>query len=240
MKNPLIKDCYALSDIGVKRKQNEDVFASLEELGFFALADGMGGHRAGDVAAKEAINYLCSSVKEVLGYIEPSIEIDQLSLKLKRLFENANDWIYRLSQTSEALLGMGTTLCSILFLEENIVFSHIGDSRIYCLRGETLNLITEDHAATIRIKSKSPHLKKILTQVIGSSKEVHPQVGCFEKKPHDLYLICSDGLSDFVPKEYIRLILQSPKDLKTKASLLIETAKNQGSTDNITVLLIQT
>lgn len=241
MKNdPNIKACFGLSDIGVKRVNNEDVFAFLLEYGFFALADGMGGHKAGEIAAKEAISYVCSSIKEILIQSNSESKIEQLSYHLKKLYENANDWIYRLSKTNENLTGMGTTLCSALFLKNKILFSHIGDSRIYCLRDSTLHLITKDHSVMVPIKNKPTKTRKILTQVIGTAKLVNPQIGLFEQQEHDLFLICSDGLTDYVKKGYIEIILKSQFTIEKKANLLIETAKNQGSTDNITVLLIQT
>lgn len=239
-KDAFIKECFGLSDIGVKRVNNEDVFAFLLEYGFFALADGMGGHKAGEIAAKEAISYLCSSIKEVLVQSSSPSKIEQLSNHLKKLYENANDWIYRLSKTSENLTGMGTTLCSALFLDNKILFSHIGDSRIYCLRGSNLLLITKDHSVMVPLKNKPSKARKILTQVIGTPKAINPQIGLFEQQEKDLFLICSDGLTDYVKNGYIELILKSQVSIEKKANLLIETAKNQGSTDNITVLLIQT
>jgi protein phosphatase len=236
----MIKEYFALSDIGNKRKNNEDVFASLIDYGFFALADGMGGHKAGEVAAKEAISFICSSIKQVLLQTKPEITLDQLSQHVKNLFENANNWIYRLSKTDESLMGMGTTLCSVLFLQEKLLFSHVGDSRVYCFRENELYLMTKDHSAFVRSKQKQLRLKKILTQVIGTPKTIEPEIGFHEIKKNDLFLVCSDGLTDFVKKEYIRLILSSNGTLEKKAKLLIETAKKQGSTDNITVLLIKT
>ncbi len=227
-----------MTDVGVKRINNEDVFDYLIEYGFFALADGMGGHKAGEIAAKEAIAYLCNSVKEIIAQSNTQFEKD-LATKIKRLFENANDWIYRLSKTNESLTGMGTTLCSILFLQNQVLYSHIGDSRIYFLRDSTLNLVTNDHSMIIPPKAKNPKARKILTQVIGSSKGINPEIGSFEYKEKDLFLICSDGLSDFVKPEYIKLILKLEISLEKKAAILIETAKRQGSTDNITVILVQ-
>lgn len=235
-----IQEFFGLSDIGVKRTTNEDVFAFLKEYGFFALADGMGGHRAGEIAAKEAISYMCSAIKQVLIQSQPELSFNQLTNHIKTLFENANDWIYRLSRSDERLLGMGTTLCSLLFLNQKVLFSHIGDSRVYFLREGQLQLITKDHSVYIPSKTRSHKLKKILTQVIGTPKVIEPEVGCLDANPNDLYLICSDGLSDYVKEDYIKLILSSKGTLERKANLLVETAKNQGSTDNITVVLIRT
>lgn len=235
-----IKQAISVSDIGVKRIKNEDFFASLIECGFFALADGMGGHKAGEVASKEAINYLCSAIKEVLLKNQNSADKKGLGLEIKKLFENANEWIYRLSRTHEDYLGMGTTLCSLLIHHEKIFFGNIGDSRIYCLRQKKLYQMTDDHAAIVAQKGAQKKKRKVLTQVIGSPKEIKPQIGMVDLEKEDLFLICSDGLSDFVTHDYIQLILNSNTSLEKKASLLIETAKNQGSNDNITLILIET
>ncbi|NBO23782.1 MAG: serine/threonine-protein phosphatase, partial [Chlamydiae bacterium] len=172
MEKEWIKEYFGLSDVGPKRLNNEDVFATLQEYGFFALADGMGGHRAGEIAAKEAISYICTSIKQVMIQSYPQVNLNQLSFNLKKLFENANDWIYRLSRSDESLFGMGTTLCSLLFLEEKVLFSHVGDSRIYCYREKELYLMTKDHSAFVYSKHKNHRLKKILTQVIGTPKVI--------------------------------------------------------------------
>ena len=236
MSKKLVKEFCGITDIGTKRITNEDVFASLTECGFFALADGMGGHKAGEVAAKEAISFICSSIKHIYtGHDQKNLE--QVSLSLKKLFENANDWIYKLSRSHENFFGMGTTLCSILFFDSKVIFSNVGDSRIYLFRNYELILLTQDHSTIV--KNKQNKSKKFLTQVIGSSRIISPQVESLDPLEGDIYLICSDGLSDFVKSEYIQLILKSKFNLEEKTKLLIETAKKQGSTDNITVILIQ-
>lgn len=229
-----IKQSVSLTDIGVKRSKNEDFHAALPDCGFFAIADGMGGHRAGEVAAQEAVNYLCNAVKELLITTSSGFEKE-----IRRIYENANDWIYRLSRTNEAFFGMGTTLCSLLILKDKLIFGHIGDSRIYCLRQKRLHQITLDHVAMIREKGRSHQKRKVLTQVIGSSKFIEPQIGQIAIQTDDIYLICSDGLSDFVSQEYIQLILNSRFTLQDRVSLLIETAKQQGSKDNITIIAIE-
>jgi protein phosphatase len=230
---------FGLSDIGSKRLMNEDVFAELKEHHFFVLADGMGGHRAGEVAAKEAVFYLCDAIKELLSQLQKSADLDTLIKKILKVFENANHWIYHLSHTNENLHGMGTTLCSLLFHNDHIVYSHVGDSRIYRLRNNKLELITKDHSVLMRSKTQQTKLRKMLTQVIGTPKQIYPQVGSCKLEKGDLYLLCSDGLSDFVAFSDIELILKRSYSLKEKTKILIRIAKNLGSLDNITVLLVE-
>lgn len=239
-KSLLIKQAISITDVGVRRIKNEDFFAAMIDCGFFALADGMGGHKSGEIAAKEAVNYLCNAIKEVLYKNQNLMDEKILEQEIKKLFENANEWIYRLSRTHEDYLGMGTTLCSLLIHHEKIFFGNIGDSRIYCLRRKKLYQITDDHAAIVSQKGSQKKKRKVLTQVIGSPKEIQPQIGMIDLEKEDLYLICSDGLSDFVPHDYLQLILNSNTPLQKKASLLVETAKTRGSNDNITVILIET
>src|SRR3989344_5484784 len=132
---------FGLSDIGICRPNNEDVWVAMPEIGFFALADGMGGHQAGEIAAKEAIDHLSHSIKS----LKKSDPLEQM-LELKSSIEKANSWVYQLSQEEEELNGMGTTLCCLMWLEDVIIYAHIGDSRIYRLRNQKLELLTQDHS----------------------------------------------------------------------------------------------
>ncbi|MCB1107954.1 MAG: serine/threonine-protein phosphatase, partial [Chlamydiia bacterium] len=125
---------FGLSDIGHIRKNNEDVFHSLKELGFFALADGMGGHNAGEVAAKEAVKFVSASVEELFASSKKDWNIFDLSSFNKICIENANSWVHHLGNKKKAYSGMGTTLCTLLFHERSLIYGHVGDSRIYRFR----------------------------------------------------------------------------------------------------------
>lgn len=234
---------FGLSDIGLARRNNEDVWNVLPEMNFFAIADGMGGHKAGEVAASEAIEHLCTSVKNL--QITNTL---QLALDLRSAIEEANRWVYRLGQGSSMLSGMGTTLCCLIWTEEAIVYAHVGDSRIYRLRGEKLELLTQDHSllakwlATGKLaeECETPFpYKNVITRAVGTSSKVEPEVAVTTPEPGDLYLLCTDGLSDVLLNEEIEAMLNRSPTLESAAHQLIRRAKIKGSSDNMTLLLIR-
>lgn len=138
---PFHLNSFGLSDIGVSRPNNEDVWTSLPEIGFFALADGMGGHQAGEIAAKETIESISKSAKAI-----KSKDCMELIIELRSAIEKANKWVHELGKKSQTLSGMGTTLCCMIWTESAIVYAHVGDSRIYRSRGKKLELLTQDHS----------------------------------------------------------------------------------------------
>jgi len=234
---------FGLSDIGLSRPNNEDVWVSLPEIGFFALADGMGGHQAGEVAAKEALDSLCLSAKEI-----KSSDCVELIIELKHAIEKANQWVYRLGRESDSLNGMGTTLCCMLWTSEIIVYAHVGDSRIYRLRDQKLELLTRDHSLLAKWLStgklaeecETPFpYKNVITRAIGTAMRANPEIAVSSHHPGDLYFLCTDGLSDVLTLEEMEQILVRSSDLESAAKRLIQKAKIKGSSDNMTILMIQ-
>ena len=138
-----MKPCtfFGLSDVGVCRENNEDVWIACPDVGFFAIADGMGGHQAGEIAAKEAVEHLLGSVKKIKGD-KPLHWIVQLRYAI----EKANQWVYRLGKKDGALTGMGTTLSCLVWSENAVIYAHVGDSRIYRQREGKVELLTRDHS----------------------------------------------------------------------------------------------
>lgn len=230
----LIVDAYGDSDVGLVRKKNEDAFAILKPENFFALADGLGGHRAGEVASREAISYLCQAIKELFASNLIPLTPKNLEEFLSIIYQNVNSWVHHLSCNIDDYKGMGTTLSSALFFEEHLIYSHIGDSRIYQFRGKSLTQLTSDHSQIEKNKVKS------LTQIIGSPKRVKAESNFLKTVQGDIYLICSDGLTDCVKESQIYDILSSTNyPLRAKIRRLITSAKEQGGNDNITVLMIE-
>lgn len=231
---------FGLSDIGICRPNNEDVWVAMPEIGFFALADGMGGHQAGEVAAKETIDHLISSVKSI-----PKGDPLGKMLELKEAIEKANTWVYQLGKEEETLNGMGTTLCCLMWLDDVIIHAHVGDSRIYRLRNQKLELLTRDHSLfakwlKVNKNSKTPYpYKNVITRAIGTAPRANPEVAICRYLPGDLYFLCSDGLSDVLTLDEIENFLTQSSDLENAAKDLIERAKIKGSSDNITVLMIE-
>ena len=226
-------DYYGDSDVGLVRKKNEDSFAILTSENFFALADGLGGHKAGEVASKEAVSYLCSAVKELFA-TKSQLTAKKLEESLSHIYQNVSNWVHHLSSNIEEYRGMGTTLSSALLFDEHLIYSHIGDSRIYQLRDKKLTQLTLDHSQIELNQSKS------LTQIIGSSRRIKTDSKCVSVSKGDIYMICSDGLTDSVKESQIYAILSDTNlPAKTKAKALIESARRQGGSDNITVLMIE-
>lgn len=234
---------FGLSDIGLNRLNNEDVWAALPEFGFFALADGMGGHKGGEVAAREAIQSLLSSARKIRG--KNSME---MMVSIRHAIEQANRTIYLMAQESNELSGMGTTLCCLVWTEDFIVYAHIGDSRIYRLRNKKLELLTQDHSLMAKWQSyrnlaekcQTPFpYKNVITRALGTASKVKPEIAVAPHQMEDLYFLSSDGLHDVLNLLEMEYIINANSDLEENCKNLIELAKFKGSCDNITLLMIQ-
>jgi len=230
---------FGATDVGLVRDHNEDVWKAVQEKGLFLVADGMGGHLAGEVAAKLAVDKMA----ELFSSTEHLDSEDYLMT----LFKQVNSFIHQQGRSKSAYAGMGTTLCCLYVQEDRVVYGHVGDSRIYRLRKEVLNQLTEDHSFVKELVGNqllSPEevngfaYKHILTQAIGTSSDVEPAIKKEELHIGDLFLICSDGLSNFVTDQEILTTLTSPYSLEERGNRLIDLAKNHGGGDNVTVLLI--
>jgi len=238
-------ESFGLSDIGLSRLNNEDVWAQMPKEQFFVLADGMGGHQAGEVAANETVIFLCSQIKKVFS---PCLSIETWASLLEEGIEKANSWIYELASKDEELQGMGTTICACLFLEDRLVYAHVGDSRIYRVRKGRITPLTEDHSLRAELiakgklepsKSRSFPRKNVITRAIGTQRMVVPEIDTTEVEEGDLYFLCSDGLTDKLSDDKILSIIESAYSLEDAGKELILAAKMAGSEDNITLLLTQ-
>lgn len=244
MQNPLFTtESFGISDIGVSRKKNEDCFLEYPEKQFYALADGMGGHKAGEIAAENAVNLISSHFLN-----NPKDSKEELIEILFESIHKANQKIFSLSRDSMALRGMGTTFCCLSIQENYALFSHVGDSRIYRLHGSSLTKLTHDHSLifdllhTRHLEEDEPMpspYKNVITKALGPSTYLEPEVDTCPIASNDLFLLCSDGLSDFVSANRIKKTLLEDSSLKEKGEKLIKLAKQRRSHDNITLILIQ-
>lgn len=241
--NELALNFCGLSDIGLSRPNNEDVWAALPEIGFFALADGMGGHQAGEVAAAAAIDSLCNSVRSI-----KSSNCMELIIELRHAIEKANRQIFRMGNQRKSCAGMGTTLCCLIWTKDTVIYAHVGDSRIYRLRKNKLELLTEDHSFFAKWKAcgklaetcETPYpYKHVITRAVGTTGRVKPEISLAVHEPDDLYFLCTDGLSDVLTAAEMETVVNSSPNLKHACERLIESAKIKGSSDNITLLMIQ-
>ena len=247
-------DFFGLSDIGLSRSSNQDVWSAHPDLGFFALADGMGGRKGGELAAKETVASLYASIRAGTFHQGGNPLFD-----LSKAIEKANERIYQMGQMRKEFVGMGTTLCCLLWIKDRVYYAHVGDSRIYRFRNNKLELLTQDHSLLARWAfKKKPHApfdeaislalleqgpkpppKHIITRAIGPSSKVEPEISSCLTHPQDLFLLCSDGLSDTVHSSSLQKILQNESNLKIASQQMIDYAKFKGSNDNITVLMVQ-
>lgn len=235
---------FGISDIGLVRERNEDAWLAFPEKGLFLLADGMGGHAAGEVAAKEAVGRLSQLLNE-WGPPKGVTSADAEAF-FYAAFADVNDWIYRKGRADPTLSGMGTTLCALLIIQSHAMLAHVGDSRIYRFRKPLLRQLTEDHSlatellalGTIDPKNieKFPY-KHILTRAIGTHPFVETSVNMFEIEADDLFLLCSDGLTNYVSDKGIAAILSQKLSLKERGHQLVDLAKEYGGGDNITLIL---
>ncbi len=232
------------SDIGLIRQNNEDSWKLLPEEQFFVLADGMGGHLAGEVASKEAVNHLCALFKQYFDVSKNVVETQQL---LFNLIQEVNLIIYRMGRKREELKGMGTTLCCVLLHPEGIIYAHVGDSRIYRFRNQQLEQLTQDHSLLRELidlgqlseqQAEEFLYKNIITKAIGTEPYVEPSLNFASLEIDDIILMCTDGLSDLVNNEQIQeILLSTPENEVVKR--LIKKAKQKGGHDNITVVMIK-
>ncbi len=242
---PLIES-FGISDIGTTRSNNEDIWAELPDDHFYVLADGMGGHLAGEVAAKESVLHLCDALERFLRQ-HPQPTVPAAKAHLRQAFAQANTWIRSLAGQHPDLSGMGTTLCCILVLGNDLIYAHIGDSRIYRYRNK-LERLTQDHSrrqellAQGKLDEKTaadfPH-KNILTRALGISSTIETDIHHTTFQPGDIYFLCSDGLHDPLTDRQIETILRQSPNIKEAAIELVEAAKNAGGTDNITILILK-
>jgi len=242
-----------LTDVGLLRDHNEDAIASDVTMGFVILADGMGGYKAGEVASEIAVLSITADLKEAMLNYRPSLE----AAVLKKLPESqlmidavkqANEAIYHVSQTHSQCAGMGTTLVVGLFTNNNkLLVGHIGDSRMYRLRGQVLTQITEDHSLLqeqIKLGLITPEQAKfsanrnLVTRALGIDPEVELELNEYDVEIEDIYLLCSDGLSDMVDDDIIQSALnENSFSLIEAAEALVQLANDNGGKDNISVIL---
>jgi serine/threonine protein phosphatase PrpC len=222
---------FGISDIGCARTNNEDIFSIREKERLFVLADGMGGHNAGEIAAALAVETLCGSIQSSCFKT-----IEEACNDLRRAVGIANQEVFQQASSLPSYAGMGSTLSCFLLTGQHLVYAHVGDSRLYRYR-EALHLLTEDHTQQL-CKPLAPP-RTVITRAIGTHSNVQPDIGVIPLMPHDIYLLCSDGLSDSLRGQEIASILSSPLPLPEKGDALLKTALEKGGRDNITLLLVE-
>ena len=233
---------FGKTDIGLKRKNNEDAFVVSPELDFCLTADGMGGAAAGELASK-----IFADTTQGIFTGNTDRSHKEVLYRIQKAFCDANENILEHVIQNTSHKGMGCTAELLAFSNEGFIVGHIGDSRTYRLRKGHLEQLTQDHTMVQQqfeeglISSdqiKQHPLRNVIFRAVGIKEELALDLIIGKIFAEDLFLLCSDGLTDMIPDEQIREILCADTDISRKAEELIEEAKNAGGTDNITVALV--
>jgi PPM family protein phosphatase len=239
------------TDIGRRRTQNQDNYSVRMDLGLFIVADGMGGHRGGEIASAmvvENVPKLVGETQLIKDWSSRSALVDAI--------QEANNTIFQRAMNETKLQGMGTTTTALLFRGKTLTVGHVGDSRVYYFRNNAIWQVTRDHSLVeeklragliTRAEMKTDRMKNVITRSVGFESKVNVELYEMETKKGDLFLVCSDGLSGFVEDERMMEIVQEEifakrsqeYDLKVAVEKLIAQANENGGDDNITCVLVE-
>lgn len=244
-----------LSDVGLQREHNEDSFVVLKEYDLYVVADGMGGHRAGDVASKIATETISEFFRttandDVTWPFHFDTNLSEEENRLLTGIRVANRQIFERSTRSREYHGMGTTVVGAMFSprKRRMYIGHVGDSRCYRVRGGIIQLLTRDHSLIndyllampdLTEEQKSELPKNVITRALGMQDQVVVDLQHDDPHPGDVYVLCSDGLSGMVTDEEIQKIVTTGVDIRDACRRLIQRANERGGEDNITAILIK-
>ena len=236
---------YSATDVGQKRKMNQDyVFASADPVGnlpnLFVVADGMGGHNAGDYASSHAVGIVVEEIREDADFNPVKV--------IRHAIESANTEIITQAQKDEKLRGMGTTMVAATIVGHYAYVANVGDSRLY-VAGEQIQQITKDHSLVqemVRMgelnaeEARNHPDKNIITRALGAERTVDVDFFDLKLEPGNVVLMCSDGLSNMVEDDRIgEIISNTDRDLQERGQALISEANRNGGKDNIAIVLIE-
>jgi PPM family protein phosphatase len=236
-------NCAGKSDIGLRRSNNEDAFVMRPDLGFIALADGMGGAASGEVASLIFVN-----VASIIFSKAESRSDETVSHLVKKVFILANEQMLKQGRENPEQRGMGCTGELLAFCKYSYILGHVGDSRTYLLRNGSLRQLTKDHsllqdqvdrAIITASEARSHPLRSVIMRAVGIKETLAVDLIRGTSLPGDLFLLCSDGLTDRVTDERILASLSSFMPLQQKAEELVDAANEEGGHDNITVVLCE-
>jgi len=231
-----VAEQYAATDTGRQRRANEDALLSRSPL--FVVADGMGGAQAGEVASQIAVEAFKRGLHDSA---EPEAALAELT-------RAANARIHELSHSHTEQAGMGTTLTAMYVGPEDVSIAHVGDSRAYCLRGEELMRLTDDHSLVDELmrqgrltpeEAEEHPQRSVITRALGPEGTVDVDTRSFRARAGDVYLLCSDGLTTMVSEEELARVLREHPHLRDAGEALIAAANEAGGRDNITVVLVR-
>lgn len=234
----------AMSHVGKVRDVNEDNYCILEkDYSLFIVADGMGGHNAGEVASFIAVD---SIQKHITKYISINMEEELIKGIIYEAFNRANQKIYTHGQEDPFCDGMGTTTTLVLKTDSTLYIGHVGDSRAYIIRDSRIKQITQDHSLVAelvrsgnitKVEAIKHPQKNIITRALGIAENIKIDIFTISFDPLDILILCTDGLSNFVDKYEIEKVALEIKDSNEVCERLVSMANKRGGYDNITVLV---
>lgn len=241
----------ALTDVGLKREHNEDSFLVAASLRFFVVADGMGGHLGGETASRLTVEHIFRDVRNHAELLERALPADNvadcmIAKLLGAAFRGANSVVHRGSRDSRELFGMGSTATSVLVRGNRAIVAHVGDSRAYLIRGGRIERLTHDHTIVAdqlrdghitEAAARTSRFKSVMTRAIGCEPDLEVDLASFAVQADDVFLLCSDGLTNLVAEPELVEIVNTHSIVKA-AEQLIGTAKHRGGDDNVTVVLV--
>ena len=245
---------YGLTHVGRQRQHNEDTFLVEDGAKLYLVADGMGGHAAGEIASRIAVD----SISEFILHTKeddgtwPHAYDEQFRRTTNRLMaavRMANTRVLEAMRKDARLRGMGTTVVACMADESMMSFAHVGDSRAYLIRDNQLSRITNDHSWVFEqvqagmlteAEAEKHPLRNVITRALGGALQVNPDASEIEIRSGDVYLLCSDGLTGMVPEEEILRLVSESANLEEACQQLIDKANERGGLDNVTAILVKT
>jgi serine/threonine protein phosphatase PrpC len=246
--------CVGVSDAGRVREHNEDTIGTDADIGLVVLADGMGGYKAGEVASGIAVRTVMSLLKDAVEREDLTLRdhasgLSRPGILLRDAIQRANKVIYQTARTQANCDGMGTTVVAGLFFDNKLTIAHVGDSRLYRLRGTEFSQVTQDHSLMQELVSRGFYTpeeaqraasKNYVTRALGVEPTVEVDVTEIPVETDDVFLLCSDGLSDMVDDDDIKLTISTfGANLQTLARQLVLLGNDNGGRDNISIVLVR-
>lgn len=250
-KGPLTLRSFGASDVGRRRSINEDAFLCNDEVGLWIVADGMGGHAAGEVASRESIDTISGMVRRGKETIDLGGEASEEKARAARrilegAIQGATYLLFAMAELDRGKAGMGTTISAMMSFGQSVALAQVGDSRIYRARGGQALQLTEDHTLIAwQLKqglittdeARVSKQRNVITRAVGSRDYVQVDTSVWETEAGDRYMLCSDGLHTYVQLNEINEILQ--RDGEAAVTELIELSNARGGKDNITAIVVE-
>lgn len=254
-KNLMKFSSFGITDVGLKRSHNEDFVYSSDELGLYLVADGMGGHAAGEIASHQSIEAITGFVHDRLNSNSsewPFGLATDLTLAGNTLISGiytANDVLCKMQKQRSELNGMGTTIAALCLHENEATIAHVGDSRVYRFRKNSLELLTSDHSwvneqlikqLITPEEAKNHRYRNVITRALGNRCELEVDYSTEELQSGDIFLLCSDGLSGMIEDHHILdVVIRYSQDLRKTANTLVNMANAAGGHDNISIIVVR-